>query len=295
MMSFSSEFDDILEIGFVLAGATTIGIGGPARMLARPRSRAELARLLSRAAEENCPVRMLGAGSNILVADEGVDCLVVKLAGREFASLEHLTGALGCGAGLMLPRLVREAAAAGLSGLEGLAGIPGTVGGALISNAGGRYGSIGDLVEEIEALDLGGKQVTVNREQAGFGYRTSDLRGLVLIGCRLRLTPEEPALVAGRTREVFVEKRATQPLKAASAGCVFRNPEGGAPAGQLIEELGFKGRRVGGAAVSELHANYIVNQGGASCSQVLELVDEIREAAAREHGVGLELEVEIWS
>ena len=294
-MSFSSEFDDILETGFVLAGATTMGIGGPARMLARPRSRGELARMLSRAAEEGIPVRVLGGGSNVLVADEGVDCLVVKLAGREFASLEHLPGALRCGAGLTLARLVREAASAGLSGLEGLAGIPGTVGGALVGNAGGRYGTIGDVVEEIEALDLGGGEVTVRRHQAGFGYRTSNLKGLVLTGCRLKLTAEEPQLVAERTRQVLAEKRAAQPLKAASAGCVFRNPEGGAPAGQLIEELGFKGRRVGGAAVSELHANYIVNQGGARCSDVLELVDEIREAAAREQGVGLELEIEVWS
>lgn len=294
-MSFSSEFDDILEGGFPLAGATTFGIGGPAEWLARPRSRAELARLLARAAEEGLPLRVLGAGSNLLVADEGVRGLVVKLAGREFAALEQPPGALRCGAGLKLPRLVREAASAGLSGLEGLAGIPGSVGGALATGAGGRYGTIGDVAEEVEALDLGGKELRVGREEAGFGYRSSNLRGLVLTGCLLRLSPEEPRLVAERTRRVRAEKRAAQPLGESSAGCIFKNPEGGPPAGKLIEELGFKGRRSGGAAVSEVHANYIVNRGGASCGDVLELIDAIREAASRQRGVDLELEVEIWS
>ena len=294
-MSLSSEFDDILERDFPLRKVTSLGIGGPAEMLARPRSVGELGHLLARGAEEGLPVRVLGAGSNILVADEGVKGLVVKLSGREFARLEHLPGALRCGAGLGLPRLVREAAEAGLSGFEGLAGIPASVGGALITNAGGRYGAIGDQVEEIEALDLGGKPVSVSAQQAGFAYRKSDLSGLVVTSCRLRATPDSPESVADRTREVVREKRAGQPLKAASAGCVFRNPPDGAPAGKLIDELGLKGRRVGGAAISDVHANYIVNDGEARCGDVLELIDAVREAVSRERGVHLDLEIEIWS
>lgn len=296
-MSFSGDFDDIIEGGFPLGKATTFGIGGPAEMLVRPRSREELRRLLAAAAAGGVRVRLLGAGSNLLVADEGVRGAVVKLAGRAFASVENLPAGLACGAGVPLARLVRAAAEAGLSGVESLAGIPGTVGGALIMNAGGRYGCIGDVVEEVAALapDGSGGEVRLTREEAGFGYRKSNLRGLVLLAARLALTPDDPEAVRRRVREVMAEKSASQPLKMPSAGCVFRNPPGGPPAGQLIEELGFKGRRVGGAEVSSVHANYIVNAGGARCSDVLELIDSIREAAAKTHGIGLELEIEIWS
>jgi UDP-N-acetylmuramate dehydrogenase len=294
-MSFSSAFDDIVIRDFPLGKATTFGIGGPAQMLARPRSAAELGRLLAEAGAEGLRVRMLGGGSNLLVADEGVKGLVVRLSGKAFAALEQRPGGLVAGAGTPLARLVREAAAAGLSGVESLAGIPGTVGGALIMNAGGKYGCIGDLVEEVQALSPDGKPVSFTRQECGFGYRTSKLRGLVLTGCRLALTADEPKAVGERARRVLAEKRRSQPLRIPSAGCVFKNPAGGAPAGQLIEELGFKGRRVGGAMVSELHANYIVNVGGARCSEVLELIDAIREAAAKARGVELELEIEIWS
>jgi UDP-N-acetylmuramate dehydrogenase len=137
--------------------------------------------------------------------------------------------------------------------------------------------------------------VGLSRDGAGFGYRRSQLGGLVLTACRLKLTAEDPELVRRRTREVLAEKRAAQPLSEASAGCVFRNPSEDLPAGRLIEELGFKGRTAGGAAVSEKHANYIVNRGGARCGDVLELIDAVREAARRDRGVDLELEVEIWS
>jgi UDP-N-acetylmuramate dehydrogenase len=294
-VSFSTEFDDILEKAAPLAGATTFGIGGPAEYLARPRSRERLAELLAAAAREGLRVRVLGAGSNLLVADEGVAGVVVTLGGRAFAFLEVLPGSLRCGAGLGLARLVREAASAGLSGVECLAGIPATVGGALVNNAGGRYGNLGQVVREIEALDLGGQEVTLSGERAGFGYRSSQLGGLVVTGCRLELAAEDPALVRRRTGEVQREKRAAQPLGEASAGCIFRNPPDGPPAGRLIEELGFKGRRVGGAQVSERHANYIVNRAGARCSDVLELIDAIRGEAARARGIDLELEVEIWS
>jgi UDP-N-acetylmuramate dehydrogenase len=294
-MSFSSDFDDIVTRGFPLGKATTFGIGGPAEMLARPRSAEELGRLLTAAAAEGLEVRFLGAGSNLLVADEGVKGLVVKLAGRAFASLEQVPGGFSAGAGVPLARLVREAASAGLAGVENLAGIPGSVGGALVMNAGGKYGCIGDAVEEVRALDPAGKAIGLNREQCGFGYRSSKLRGMAVTGCRLGLVPDAPAAVAERTRKVRAEKRRTQPLGLPSAGCVFKNPRPDLPAGRLIEELGFKGRRVGGAAVSELHANYIVNAGGARCGEVLELIDAIREAASKARGVELELEVEIWS
>ncbi|HOX07788.1 MAG TPA: UDP-N-acetylmuramate dehydrogenase [Planctomycetota bacterium] len=294
-MSFSSDFDDIVTRGFPLGKATTFGIGGPAEMLARPRSAEELGRLLAAAGAEGLPVRLLGGGSNLLVADEGVKGLVVRLAGKAFASLEQAPAGLSAGAGVPLARLVREAASAGLSGVENLAGIPGSVGGALVMNAGGKYGYIGDVVEEVRALESSGRPLVLGRAECGFGYRSSKLRGLTVTGARLALTPDRPEAVAERTRKVRAEKRRAQPMNRPSAGCVFKNPRPDLPAGRLIDELGFKGRRVGGAAVSDLHANYIVNLGGARCAEVLELIAAIREAASRERGIGLELEVEIWS
>lgn len=293
-MSFCADFDDIITRGFPLGKLSTWGIGGPAEMLARPRSPRELARLLARAAEEARPVRFLGGASNLLLADEGVKGLVVKLEGKAFARVEAVPGGLRCGAGAKLARAVREAAAAGLSGLEGLAGIPGTIGGALVMNAGGRWGCIGEAVADVRILDASGAPAALPRAQAGFGYRTSRLRGRPVTGGLLVLTPDDPEAVRARTRKVLAEKRRTQPLRAASAGCVFRNPPG-LSAGLLIEELGFKGRRVGGAAVSERHANFILNLGGARCADVLELIDAIRRAAREARGIELDLEVEVWS
>jgi UDP-N-acetylmuramate dehydrogenase len=294
-MSLSSDFDDILESGVRLGAHVSYGIGGEAEFLARPRTLDELCALLRAAADEGSAVRVLGGGSNLLVADEGVSGLVVMLAGKELASLELLPGAMRCGAGVKLRRLVREAADAGLSGAECLAGIPGTVGGALVMNAGGRYGSIGDLVRDVRAVDSGGQAVHLTGEQAGFGYRCSKLEGLVLTGCTLELTAEQPEVVKQRSREVLNEKRAAQPLSEKSAGCVFRNPANGPAAGELIDAAGFKGRVAGGAMVSEAHANFILNTGDASCSDVLELVDAIRDGVERVSGVRLELEIEIWS
>ncbi len=294
-MSLLSDFDDIVEAGVPLSAHTTFDIGGEAEHLARPRTLRELRALLRAAAAEGMAVRVLGGGSNLLVADEGVSGLVIVLAGKELASLELLPGAVRCGAGVKLARLVREAADAGLSGAECLAGIPGTVGGALIMNAGGRYGFIGDLVREIRAVDLGGEAVRLTREQAEFGYRSSGLEGLVLTECTLELTAEQPEVAKQRSRAALKEKRGAQPLSEKSAGCVFRNPADGPAAGELIEAAGFKGRCAGGAMVSSVHANYIVNTGGASCGDVLELVDGVREGVERATGVRLELEIEIWS
>ncbi len=294
-MSFLADFDDILEERSPLAASTTLAIGGPAGYLASPRSVAELLELLAVCEEAGHEVRMLGAGSNLLVADEGVAGVVVRLAGREFASLELLPGAIRCGAGLSLGKLVREAAAAGLSGLEGLAGIPASVGGALRMNAGGSYGAIGNTVSGVRVIGEGGSEIELSASESGFAYRDSGLAGLVITGCTLELTPEQPGVVQERTRQVLKEKRCSQPLKEKSAGCIFKNPEAEISAGRLLDELGFRGRMVGGAMVSDMHANYIINAGEASCSEVLELIDLMREAARRERGVELELEVEIWS
>lgn len=289
------DFDDIMERGLRLAGLTTFGIGGPAAMLGRPRSVEELGRLLSAAAAQGLAVRVLGAGSNVLVADEGVEGLVVKMAGREFSQIRYLPGGVECGGAVTLPRLVREAAEAGLSGMECLAGIPGSIGGALAMNAGGRYGCMADAVRDVEVMDRHGVRSRLGREDAGFSYRTSRLRGLVVTGCTLKLTPDNPDDVKSRTAAVLDEKRKHQPLGAACAGCVFRNPAEGPPAGRLIEELGFKGQRVGGAAVSDRHANFIVNTGRATCGDVLELVDKIRVAALAGRGTVLDLELDVWS
>jgi UDP-N-acetylmuramate dehydrogenase len=294
-VSLLKRFDDIKQDFVALSGVTTFRIGGPARFMAAPGSLDQLVELLSVASSEGLDVRILGGGSNLLVADKGLEGLVVRLGAREFSAIEFLPGAVRCGAGVSLSRLVSETAAAGLSGLEGLAGIPGSVGGALVMNAGGRYGCLADTVESLSLVDMQGRETRAQANQCGFGYRSSDLDEMVVTHCQLKLTPDEPEIVQKRRAEILAEKKSQQPLAAASAGCIFRNPSKDQPAARLIDAAGLKGCRIGGARVSEKHANFIINENNASCSDVLELIETVRQAVRKFSDVDLELEIELWS
>jgi len=272
---------------------TWMGVGGRADALARPERLDQLRALL----EWDAPVRILGDGANLLVADEGVDGLVVSL--ERMTRVERLDegGRLLAEAGVNLPRLVIEAARLGLSGLEGLAGVPASVGGATRMNAGGAFGSFADAVERVHALTRAGDARTLDRDQIDFGYRRSGLEDLFITSVELALTPAQPADVRARTKEVMARKKATQPLAADSAGCVFRNPIIDArrtSAGLLLDRAGCKGLRVGGACVSERHANFVCCQSGATAADALELIDLMRTRVEDAHGVRLETEIVIW-
>lgn len=283
---------------------TWFGIGGRADLLARPEGLEELAECLRR----DPRLRVLGDGANLLVADEGVGDLVVALSAPRFCAWEihEATGRVRVGAGANLPKLINECVRRGLAGIEGLAGIPATVGGALVMNAGGAFGQIGDVVERIAGLDRSGRRVVRERSEINFDYRSSGLGDLVLIEAELKLTPGDPAAARSRQKDVMAYKSKSQPMAEKSAGCVFKNPTlrselaGIGPAGMrvsaglLIDRAGCKGLRAGGAEVSPRHANFVVTHPGARADDVLALMDAVRGRVLDAFGVELTPEVVVW-
>lgn len=276
-----------------LAPLTWFNLGGPARYMASPRSVEELGEIVRRARENAIPVKVLGGGANVLVRDDGVDGLVVRLDDPCFEELQFSEQSVDAGAGVDLMQLSFSCARKGLVGPEGLAGIPGTVGGGVRMNAGGKYGELGDLIEHVHTLDRDGHPENLTRDEVGFRYRGTDLGERVVISVRLRVTAGRPDDVVSRFRDIWAEKKRSQPLAARSAGCVFKNPPGRS-AGALIDQCGLKGMSCGGTSVSHAHANFFVTQPGATAADMIELIDSVRDIVRREFGVELETEIDIW-
>jgi UDP-N-acetylenolpyruvoylglucosamine reductase len=283
----------------LLSPLTTLRVGGPAD-LAAPRSADEVRLLLEWCAETQTPWRVLGRGSNLLVSDEGVPGVVLHTRAMNWMTFGDRGGGregddveVTAGAGLRTSVLLGRTRERGLGGLECLVGYPATVGGAARMNAGGRWGSTGERIEKVRAVGPGGALREMSVEECRFAYRSSALADHVVVEVVLRLPRVDVVAYRRRIEEIHREKAATQPLDAHSAGCVFKNPPG-ASAGRLVDECGLKGARVGGAEVSRVHGNFIVNAGGATAADVLELIDRVREAVLRRAGVLLELEVEVW-
>ena len=292
-MPWWDEFQERIEPDAPVGRMTWFRVGGRSRWLARPRGRDELAAVVARARAEGLALRVLGGGANVLIRDDGVDGLVVRLDDPAFRQVEVQDEEVTVGAGVDLMPLVRRMSQHGRRGLEALAGIPGTVGGAVRMNAGGPAGSFGDVVESVEVLEPGGEVRSLPAEALAFGYRCSAVGRRVVLEARLRLESDDPVRTQERYRELFARKSAAQPLGECSAGCIFKNPEAG-PAGKLIDEAGLKGTRVGGAVVAQQHANFIVAEKGATASDVLRLIDRVRDRVRAVHGVELELEIEVW-
>lgn len=285
-------FEDAVCSAVPLASVTCFHIGGPADHFVEPRSSDELARLTARCARRGIPVHILGGGSNILVSDRGVSGAVFRLA--KMQDISRAGTRVTCDAGAPLPLLVRQVEQWGLSGLEPLAGIPGTVGGAVAMNAGGKHGTISSVLRSVTTLGRHGSFRMRTADELALGYRGSGLGGEVVVRAELDLAERDEAEIARLRRSVFDEKERTQPLAAWSAGCIFKNPAGRS-AGQLIEEAGLKGKRAGRAFVSRKHANFIINEGGASAHDVHVLIDRIRRTVRKTFGVELELEIELWN
>lgn len=268
-------------------------IGGPARLMACPASAREAAALLRFLAERGAPVELMGRGTNLLVADGGLDAVVVR-AGEALSEAELLPGGrVRAGAGIQLAKLAVFAADAGLSGLEFAHGIPGSLGGAVFMNAGAYGGEMRDVLESVELAGPEG----VREAPAGelkLSYRHSALEGagLLVTAATLRLAPGEPEAIRARMRELMEKRRASQPLDLPSAGSTFKRPVGGYAAA-LIDEAGLKGFAMGGAQVSEKHAGFVVNRGGATFEDVLRLMEHIEKTVFEKSGVRLEPEVRI--
>ena len=280
--------------GAPLARHSYLRVGGPARFLAVPATIGELERLLGWAREARLRVRVLGGGSNLLAADEGVDALVISLR-RAAAGLRFEGASVTAGAAVMLPALARAAAGQGLSGLEFAIGIPGSVGGAVHGNAGiGDGRAVGPLVESVEVLGGRGRAV-LPRSELRFGYRRSNLRGagVMVLAATLALRPAPAEAIEAEQRRLLAHRQATQPTAGPNAGSIFRNPEGDF-AGRLIEAAGCKGLAHGAARVSGLHANFIVHDGAARASDVVALIAEVQRRVFEHAGVRLQPEIEWW-
>lgn len=282
-----------------LARHTSFRIGGPAELFVLVQNTQDLGRALRFASDRGLPVHLLGGGSNLLVLDEGVRGLVLKLDG-EFRQVDWVRqdgmAQVTAGAAVSVVGLARRATDQGLSGLEFAAGIPGTLGGAVVMNAGTYLGCIADVATRVWLMNSRGEPEERGWEGMGFGYRTSVLQREPRFVCKVQmeLTPvaDTDALKA-RLREHLERRAATQPLSQPNAGSVFKNPPGDY-AGRLIEAVGAKGWKSGGAMVSPLHANFIVNTGKATARDVLTLMERIKDAVRERFGVELEPEIKIW-
>jgi len=298
-LSLDEHFDDLRGVRCReerrLSCYTSYGIGGRAASLLEPATTPALVQVIRRCWRRNLPVRFLGGGSNLLVADAGFPGVVVRTRALNRLARYPDTGTLiYAEAGVGLARLVRWCALKGLAGTEVLAGIPGNVGGAIAMNAGGRHGEICDLLVTVDTVAPDGHRHTRLPAELGFGYRTARLNGEMVVGATLRLQQTSMEEARGRMREILRAKAASQPLRARSAGCVFQNPAGRS-AGRLIDEAGCKGMRLGGAEVSHRHANFIVNHEGAKASDVLLLAARVRSRVYERFGVTLEPELKLWS
>ena len=275
-----------------LAAHTTMRVGGPADGFFLPDSAAQVRRALEIARELGLPALLMGNGSNLIARDGGVRGLVVCL-GERFARVEIDGKELRAQAGASLARVASMAQEAGLAGLEFAAGIPGTLGGGVAMNAGAYGGQLSDVLIDASVL-LDGEEVTLSREAMEMGYRTTLplRRGLPVLSARFRLTRDDPAAILARMKELNARRREKQPLSFPSAGSTFKRPEGHF-AGALIEAAGLKGLTVGGAQVSEKHAGFVVNRGGATAKDVLSLIAEVQKRVYDHAGVRLEMEVRV--
>lgn len=289
---FLREFPDG-KLGEPLARFSTFRIGGPADAFLDVQNRRSLESLVRFCREEHRPLTILGFGSNVLIADDGVRGVVARLKG-EFETVEFLPERrVRAGAGARIPQLVLQCAERGLEGAEPLVGIPGTVGGAFVMNAGTREVWIGALTEEVEVLDpADGSMRSIPAARCGFEYRVSALEGLVVLGGRLALKAGDKSVIMGRVQEFQRRRQKTQPIHTFNVGSTFKNPPGRHVA-QLIEEAGLKGAVSGGARISPMHANFIENFQNARAVDVLALVSLARQAVKKKFDVDLELEMKV--
>jgi len=282
-----------IEAGQLLSKWTTIGTGGPARAFARPESPADLETALAWAAERGLAVVTVGLGSNLLAADQGVDALVLRLAG-DLASVEVDGRLLRAGGGATNAVCLHRARAAGLGGLEFACAIPGTAGGGVRMNA-GAYGSDWSAILDralVVSADGGG---WLTPAELGLSYRHSELApGQVVARVEYLLEPRPVEEIKAEVAGLVAARKATQPTNKRTFGSVFKNPPGELGAGRMLELCGLKGHRIGGAVVSPRHANFIENAGGATSADCLALMEEARRRAREQYGVELEHEVVLW-
>ena len=283
-----------LRVAEPMAKHTTFRVGGPAALLALPKGEGEVRQILRLAHQMGVAPFFLGKGSNLLVADEGVDRFLVKLPGGLTRLEREGEAGLYVGSGVTLAQAATFAAQAGLSGLEFAHGIPGSRGGGVFMNAGAYDGEMAQVIAWVDCLDETGAPHRLAGADLALGYRTSCFtqRPWLITGARLTLTPGDPAAIRAKMADLAQRRRAKQPLEYPSAGSTFKRPPGHF-AGGLIEQCGLKGYQIGGAQVSEKHAGFVINTGGATCQDILDLIHHVRQVVRDQTGVLLEPEVRL--
>ena len=282
------------EENALMAGRTTFRIGGPADLLVEPANVEQFSTLLQIAQEESIPICVIGAGSNLLVLDGGIRGLVIVLDSLMSGYKIDETGLVEVEAGTRLIELARAASAAGLTGLEFASGIPGTVGGALAMNAGAYNGEMSQITEAVQIMDGQGQLSWLTNAEMEFDYRQTRLTngGGWIMAAKLRLSHGDPAVIATTIQTITEARTSRQPLQYPSAGSVFKRPPGHF-AGQLIEKAGLKGFVIGGAQVSDLHAGFIINIGGATAANVMHLIQHIQEKVSEMFSIHIDPEIRI--
>jgi len=292
-MTLFAGLEEIVKTDEPLSRHTWLGMGGAATYFIEPRTLDELQDVVHRCRENEIPMYVLGSGANLLIDDAGVKGAVIRLRQGEFSTVSLVDDGVEAGAGADMGKLVLRCVREGLSGLECLTGIPGSVGGCVRMNAGGAFGDVGSAIETVQVMTEDGEVFTRHRADLAFAYRSSNISSKFILGATFRLIEDDPHRILKQVKQIWIYKKNTQPLGQGNAGCVFKNPRG-LSAGALIDRAGLKGRRVGGAYVSEKHANFILADKGAKASDVLKLINLIRETVYKMHEVYLELEIEVW-
>jgi UDP-N-acetylmuramate dehydrogenase len=292
-MNLLAGLDEIVKENEPMAKHTWFKLGGPARYFVEPRNEEELLDVTKRCHENEVDILVLGRGSNLLVSDEGIDGVVVHLNDEHFGKVEINESTVTAQAGVDMGNLIGVCARKGLRGLECMVGIPGSVGGNIKQNAGGAFGDIGSVAKAVHLMDRTGYKFTREREEIYFGYRTTNIMAKFIVGAEFSLTPDDPEQIGRSIKEVWMFKKTTQPINTRNAGCVFKNPRA-MSSGALIERAGLMNKSVGGAHVSEKHANFIVANSGSTSKDVQDLIQLIRKTVNDKFGVELELEIQIW-
>jgi UDP-N-acetylmuramate dehydrogenase len=292
-MAALAEFAEIVKREEPLAPYTHLKIGGPAEVLVQPRSREELSAVVRHCFAARAPFRVLGSGCNLLVRDEGVRGVVLRLSEPAFTSVQVEGKRVHAGTGAAVSALISAAARNNLAGLETLVGVPGTVGGALRTNAGGRTGEIGQFVRTVEVLDARGGIQVRERDEMQFGEHASNLDDPVLLGVEFALDADSPDAILKRMRKAWIQRKAAQPLSFQAAARMFKNPRG-LSAAALVEQAGLARTQVGGAEVSDRDAGYVIVHPGASARDVLRLIELVSSRVRERFGVELEREIAVW-
>jgi UDP-N-acetylmuramate dehydrogenase len=292
-MNIFAGLEAIVKKDCPLHEYTWYRLGGQADWLLCPTTTEQLGTVMKRCTENDMPIHIMGNGSNLLVSDEGVRGAVIKPGGEMFSKYEFNKDTLTAGAAADLQKIVQESVRQGMGGLESLAGIPGTIGGAVKMNAGGRFGDIGTSVHSVQVMDKEGNVFDKNKPELVFDYRQVNITASVILGATLQLAEDNPEELLKTVKEVWIYKKNTQPLDTRNAGCIFKNPRG-LSAGVLIDRAGLKGEKIGGAVVSEKHANFIVTEKGCKAADVKALIKKIQHKVKEQFDVELELEIEIW-